>query len=97
MQKKNAPCKFWAQGTCKFGQSCSFLHVGPPGGGGNPKQGKNQNQNFQSNNRFATLSNPTTFNQGGNQFGGGFGQSYNQNQQSQQNQQGEPTSPEQIK
>ncbi|KAK7707802.1 hypothetical protein SLS57_009185 [Botryosphaeria dothidea] len=58
-----APCKFYLQGNCKFGDRCKFDHPGA----------HTQNRGIQQNqNRFAALGNANTGGQGprGGQRGG---------------------------
>lgn len=28
---RTQPCKFWAEGTCEYGDFCNFIHAGPSG------------------------------------------------------------------
>jgi len=43
-------CRYWKQGRCKFGDSCRFEHVGPPGGGGGGGDHFNSKPHYHRNN-----------------------------------------------
>ncbi|KAL1630938.1 hypothetical protein SLS56_004754 [Neofusicoccum ribis] len=54
-----APCKYFLQGNCKFGDRCRFDHPGAY------NQNRSSNQQNQGQNRFAALNNANTGGQGG--------------------------------